>query len=127
MDEVLKAVGGGYCRLPMPLKLALAVRETVAGHRLGTLEGGGGGLPIIPGYDQTNHIHCRCLYTLPSLSIPLPFPPASLSSRWRHKHVCAVQPPPPPPLPFCLSTSATHECEWALGVSSLHKWCHADS
>ena len=36
-----KAVGGGYCRLQMPLRLALGVRETVAGHRLGALEGGG--------------------------------------------------------------------------------------
>ena len=27
----------------MPLKLALGVREAVAGHRLGALEGGGGG------------------------------------------------------------------------------------
>ena len=38
-----KAVGGGYCRIQMPLKLALAVRETVAGHELGALEGWGGG------------------------------------------------------------------------------------
>ena len=45
LEEVAEAVGGGYCRLPMPLKLALAVRETVAGHRLGGLEGGGGYLP----------------------------------------------------------------------------------
>ena len=41
-EEVAKAVGGGYCRLQMPLKLALAVRETVAGHRLGAPGGGGG-------------------------------------------------------------------------------------
>ena len=39
LEEVAEAVGGGYCRLQMPLKLALAVRETVAGHRLGGLEG----------------------------------------------------------------------------------------
>ena len=31
----VEAVGGGYCRLEMPLRLALAVRGTVAGHRLG--------------------------------------------------------------------------------------------
>ena len=37
-----KAVAGGYCRLHMPLKLALAVRGTVAEHRLGALEWGGG-------------------------------------------------------------------------------------
>ena len=45
LEEVAKAVGGGYCRLQMPLKLALGVRGTVAGHRLGALEGGGGGFP----------------------------------------------------------------------------------
>ena len=39
LEEVAKAVGGGYCRLQMPLKLALAVKETVAGHRLGALKG----------------------------------------------------------------------------------------
>ena len=42
LEEVFKAVGGGYCRLQMPLKPALGVRETVAGHRLGALEGGRG-------------------------------------------------------------------------------------
>ena len=40
LEEVAEAVGGGYCRLQMPLKLPLAVRETAAGHRLGALEGG---------------------------------------------------------------------------------------
>ena len=47
-EEVAKAVGGGYCRLQMPSKLALAVRETVAGHRLGALEGGGRGGYLLP-------------------------------------------------------------------------------
>ena len=42
LEEVVKAVGGGYRRLQMPLTLALAVREMVAGHRLGALEGGAG-------------------------------------------------------------------------------------
>ena len=42
LEEVAKAVGGGYCRPQMPLKLALGVRETVAGHKLGALEGGAG-------------------------------------------------------------------------------------
>ena len=37
LEEGAKAVGGGYCRLRMPLKLALGVRGTVAGHRLGAL------------------------------------------------------------------------------------------
>ena len=34
LEEVAKAVGGSYCRLQMPLKVAPAVRETVAGNRL---------------------------------------------------------------------------------------------
>ena len=38
LEEVAEVVGGGYCRLQMPLKLALAVRETVAGRRLGAME-----------------------------------------------------------------------------------------
>ena len=42
LEEVAKAVGGGYCRLQIPLSLALGVRGTVAG-RLGALERGGGG------------------------------------------------------------------------------------
>ena len=37
-----KAVGGGYCRLQTPLRLALGVRGTVAGRRLGALQGGAG-------------------------------------------------------------------------------------
>ena len=41
LEEVAEAVGGGYCRLQMPLRLALGVRETVAGHRWGALEGRG--------------------------------------------------------------------------------------
>ena len=46
LEEVAKAVEGGYCRLQMPLKPALAVRGTLAGHRLGALEGGGLHPPI---------------------------------------------------------------------------------
>ena len=63
LQEGTKAVGGGYCRLQTPLKVALGVRGTVAGHRLGALEeargpersgcadedsgrGGGGGIPM---------------------------------------------------------------------------------
>ena len=49
-EAVRQAVGGG-CRsgwgpllsVTNAMKPALAVRETVAGHRLGTLERGGGG------------------------------------------------------------------------------------
>ena len=46
LEEVAEAVGGGYCRLQMPLKLSFAVRGTVAGHRLGALEGGGVTSPL---------------------------------------------------------------------------------
>ena len=42
LGEVADAVGGGYCRLQMRLELALAARETVAGHRLGALKWGRG-------------------------------------------------------------------------------------
>ena len=41
LEEVDEAVGGGYCRLQMPLRPALGVRGTVAVRRLGALEGGG--------------------------------------------------------------------------------------
>ena len=53
-EAVRQAVGGGcqsgwggYCRLSMPWKPALAARETVAGHRLGALEGGGDPPPFL--------------------------------------------------------------------------------
>ena len=52
LEEVARAVGGGYCRLQMPLKLAQGVRGTVAGHRLRAPEGWGGTSPpfqCIPG------------------------------------------------------------------------------
>ena len=48
LEGVAKAVGGGYCRLQMPLKLALGVGETAAGRRLGALEGGGVLPPPLP-------------------------------------------------------------------------------
>ena len=52
-ERVAEAVGGGCCRLQMPLSLAPGVRGTVAGHRLGAWRGwGGGGTPFqcIPGW-----------------------------------------------------------------------------
>ena len=45
LEEVAKAVGGGYCRLQMQMKPALGVRGTVAGHTSGARGGGGGGYP----------------------------------------------------------------------------------
>ena len=41
LEEVAEAVAGGYCWLQMSSRMALGVRGTVAGHRLGALEGGG--------------------------------------------------------------------------------------
>ena len=63
----------GWGRFQMPLKLALLVRETVAGHRLGTLEGVGGwvtpfqGIPVGGGASayqtQTGRLpSCTCLH-----------------------------------------------------------------
>ena len=69
LEGVAKAVGGGYCRLQMPLRLALAVRGTVAGHRLGALEGGGGGnlppfqcIPGLPAPPPNTHSDAWFLY-----------------------------------------------------------------
>ena len=65
LEEVAKAVGGGYCRLQTPLRPALGVRETVAGHWLGAQEGGGG-LPhfqCVPGRRldrQVDQRSCGC-------------------------------------------------------------------
>ena len=36
LEGVVKAVWGRYCRLQMSLRLAVGVRGTVAGHRLGS-------------------------------------------------------------------------------------------
>ena len=61
LEEGAKAVGAGYCRLQMPLKPALSVRKTVAEHRLGALEVGGGGAPrpfqFIPGTSLSDQPH----------------------------------------------------------------------
>ena len=80
LEEVAKAVGGGYCRLQMPFSPARAVRGTVAGRRLGALDGWGVNLPppfqCIPGWgglfqrrlvDPWNR-----LSLLPQLAGPLP-------------------------------------------------------
>ena len=50
LEEVAKAVGGGYCWLHMPLRLALAVREAVA-----ALEEGGG---VTQGVTPPLLMHC---------------------------------------------------------------------
>ena len=64
----------------MPLRLALGVRGTVAGHRLGALEGGGGGGTPSP-------FQCIPALPPPSLTLPLPCPPP----RRTGKRVCREQ------------------------------------
>ena len=59
LEEVAEAVGGGYCRLQMPLKLALGVRGTVAGHWKGALKGGGGVPPPLPTHPGGGGLHPR--------------------------------------------------------------------
>ena len=48
LEGVAKAVGGGYCRLQMPLTLALGVRGTVRRAQAGRPGGGGGGGYLLP-------------------------------------------------------------------------------
>ena len=104
LEEVAQAIGGGYCRLQMPLILALAValavRETASGHRLGALEGGGQG---------TSHPSNASLPPPPppegDVLVPYTRPP-------RRRCACAINPPPPegdalvpytrPPKAMCL-------------------------
>ena len=75
--------GGGCCRLQMPLNLALAVRETAAGQRLGALERGGGHpppLPMHPCPPPSQHLQCwrrTRPVTTTGCRTPLPPPPAS--------------------------------------------------
>ena len=88
LEEVAKAVGGGDCRLQMPLKLALGVRATVAGHRLGALEGGGGG----------GHVPSLPMHPCPPASCPLRCIPWGGCEGW------ALSSPGPRPLvslPVC--------------------------
>ena len=96
LEAVAEAVGGGYCRLHMPLKPALGVRETVAGHRLGAPEGGGGGyLPpfqCIP--DWGMQTHGPTLMPPPRVtSRPVHGAPGGLKSPPR-RHSTASGPPP---------------------------------
>ena len=48
LEEVAEAVGDGYCRLHMPLRLALGIGGTVARHRLCANNVGGGGFHCVP-------------------------------------------------------------------------------
>ena len=63
----------------MPLKLALGVRGTVAGHRLGALEGGGGVPPPLP------------MHPCPSPTVLLRVPLGHLRVVLRGAEVCGVR------------------------------------
>ena len=77
LEEVAKAVAGGYCRLQKtkPSKLVLPVRGTVSGHRLGALEGvgGGGGTPPPSNASLPHPQHGRA--SVPAWWLPL-LPPS---------------------------------------------------
>ena len=60
LEEVATAVGGGYCRLQIPLRLALGVRETAAGHRLGALLGGAD--PLLPMHPWVRRVGTSCAH-----------------------------------------------------------------
>ena len=61
-EAVRQAIGGGcqsgWGRLQMPLRLALGVTGTVAGHRLGALDGGGGLWTCVGGAAPPPHEGC---------------------------------------------------------------------
>ena len=84
LEEAAKAVGGGYCRLQMPLRLAFAARGTVAGHRLGALEGGGGVPPPLPPTHAVPPVCYRAADAVPSGK-----------ALWLGA-LASVEPPPPP-------------------------------
>ena len=104
LEEVAEAVGGGYCRLQVPLRLVLAVRETVAGHK-----GGGVYVPpfqCIPGGTRAGSVYGKArllrahrrapatrLLTLPPF--PPDPPPFSRCSRWDTEMPPFAQPLPP--------------------------------
>ena len=91
LEEVAKAVGGGYCRLQMRLGLALGVRGTVAWQRPGALEGGGGNFPPpFPMHPCTRPQGCAGGRPLP---VPLPRTPSPSPNRAGHPPC----PPTPPP------------------------------
>ena len=89
LQEVAEAVGGGYCRLQMPLKLAPGVRETAAGRRLGALEGGAVTSPpfqCIPALPLPLHPSDRVLWARRPLPDTAPRPKRALGCtglKWR--------------------------------------------
>ena len=87
MEAVVKSVGGGYCRLQMPLSLALAIRGTVAGHRLSALEGEGDNPPPPPSDASPPPPNPT---PAPSLPPSLPPPPQTPPKMWGMWDSCAA-------------------------------------
>ena len=121
LEDVAEAVGGGYCRWQMPLRPALAVRRIVAGHRLGALEGGGGGFQYIPALGPhcstphrigLSHIPSSCssldLLRLGDRWVRLPIEPIPAHPCRRPLGISPWRPglrssrPPPPPERSCV-------------------------
>ena len=107
LEEVAEAVGGGYCRLQMPLKPPLGVREPLAGCRLGALEGGGVPPPLpMPSLGGGGGGHEVCLGGAENTAVGggrveeegggshVRTPPTAL--RWSRRYVSGASPPPPP-------------------------------
>ena len=97
-----KRLLGGYCRLQMPLRLALAVKETAAGHKLGALEGDGGGLSSPP-----RDASLRTGMPLYANSAP-DAPPVHGTRTQRPSQKAVLRPPPRSPPVSSLPRSLTH-------------------
>ena len=88
LEEVAKTVGSGYCRLQMPLKLALAVRGTVAGRRLGAPEGGETSPPT--NTSLLAGVQCHVFYVLLSVKV------VGVTREWsavQRPCLCGIRPP----------------------------------
>ena len=89
-EGVAKAVGGGNCPLHMPLKLAPAVREAVAGPRLGTLGRGWVGNPPPPPSNASLHMtRVNCVLLCHFMTPPPPRHAHVMARSARHTHTHA--------------------------------------
>ena len=68
----------------MPSKLVLAVRGTVAGHRLGGLEEGGATTPPPPFSNASLSSLCEQRDTCPALAYQQYFSPPSVDEPWSY-------------------------------------------
>ena len=132
LEEVAQAVGGGYCRLQMPLRPALGVRGTVAGRP----RGGGSPLQCISlGREVPHHLLCpqawrssgsspriaRCC-VCPHLLWVAPRAPGEWAGVWPVLPQ-GFAPPPPPPCPEGLWASGASP--WVVFVSTVIVRCVA--